>query len=123
MRVMVAGVAALALCACSRSDQCGIPEYEAAAPDQGVPGALAASRLCVEHWAKTYSRSDESAGDVADAAVLECLEEIKILSDLGQREPETWGSMSVAELRASYREDALRTVISFRQVGCSSIFG
>jgi len=51
------------------------------------------------------------------------LEEIKILSDLGQREPETWGSMSVAELRASYREDALKTVISFRQVGCSSIFG
>ena len=123
MRVMVAGVAALALCACSRSDKCGIPKYEAARLDQGVPGARAASRLCVEHWAKTYSRWDETAGDVADAAVLQCLEEIKILSDLGKREPETWGSMSVPELRASYREHALRTAISFRQIGCSSVFG
>ena len=121
--MMVAGVAALALCACGRSDECGIPEYEPARLDQGVPGAMDASRSCVEHWAKTYSRSDESAGKVADRAMLECLEEIRILSDLRKQEPETWRPMSVAELRARYREDALKTAISFRQVGCSSIFG
>jgi isopentenyl diphosphate isomerase/L-lactate dehydrogenase-like FMN-dependent dehydrogenase len=75
--------------------------------------------MCIAHWAKTYARSRESAGDVADAAIAECADVLRTLSYVsGHEENSIVAPQTPAQLQQSFRKDAIRAVFHYRQAGC-----
>ena len=110
------------LSGCNRPPECGIPDYRPAKVEEGSAGALAATDMCVAHWAKTYAKSKESAGDVADAAIAECAEIFRNLSYVSGKEPGSIVSpQTPAQLQQSFRKDTIRAVFRFRESGCRRI--
>jgi hypothetical protein len=75
--------------------------------------------MCVAHWARTYARSQESAGDVADAAIAECVDQLRALSYVSGHEANPIvAPQTPAQLQQSFRNDALKAVFEYRQAGC-----
>ena len=118
------GLVTLALMAllggCNRSSpQCGIPAYKPATMGDPSTAVLAATDIWVSHWARTYARSHETAGDVADAAIAECTDEFYRLSYAsGHESSPVVARQTPAEIQQSYRKDAIRAVFHYRQEGC-----
>lgn len=102
----------------TKSPKCAIPEYTPTRATEGWAAVLAATDFCIWHWSKTYARSKESAGDVADAAVAECADQLRVLSYVSGQPNSGVAPQTPAQLQQSFREDAISSVFRFREAGC-----
>lgn len=118
----------LGLAACSEersSIECIVPTYDLPRQRLAPSEARHLASMCTESWAKRWAvQSKESAGDIADATIAECM--ITYTTQANAEWPsETWGPGASLEntpkLVAGWRGVAVRQVIRTREDGCREL--
>lgn len=120
--------AGLSLAACSNEQsslECFIPTYDLPRHRLAPTEARHLASMCTESWAKRWAiQSKESAGDIADATIAECM--ITYTTQANAEWPsDTWGPRASLEntpkIVAEWRGVAVRQVIKTREDGCKEL--
>ena len=127
-RWLWSAVAALSLGACRNersSVECMIPTYDVPGYALAPVEARHLASMCTEGWAKRWAvQSQESAGDVADAAVSQCMTTYTTQAN-AEWPRETWGPGAALEQRpdivSEWRGMAVRQVIQTREDRCEKL--
>jgi hypothetical protein len=114
MRALLLLVALVTGCS-SNNPQCTIGDYGAPERPEDLPAIMTAQDRCIDHWAKTYAQSKESASDVADVAAGQCAGFSQMLADLSERPDSPVAKTTPYQETAVARLDALRIVFRYRQ--------
>jgi hypothetical protein len=100
--------------ACSNQPECTISGYNAPQHPNSWPELFAATDMCIDHWAKTYAKSRESAGDAADAAAAQCSHFSQMIADLSQQPESSIAKTTAEESIRVWRREALTTIFRYR---------